>query len=127
MQILKRLTVFLLIGFVSFATPITAFADEEVTSETVQLTLVISATDQVNITAVKQVKKGISAFDAIAGMVTMKTKDTSWGPQIMALAGIEVEANNYWALYVDGKMSIVGATDIILHTNTVVLLNIETF
>ena len=95
--------------------------------ETVQLTLVITSADEINLTAVKQVEKGINSFEAIGQLVAMKAKETDWGPQIMSLGGVEAIGNTYWALYVNGSMSMVGAKDVILLTDTFIRLNLETF
>jgi len=95
--------------------------------ETVQLTLVITAADEINLTAVKQVEKGINSFEAIDQLVAMKAKETDWGPQIMSLGGVEAIGNTYWALYVNGSMSIVGAKDVILLADTFIRLNLEAF
>ena len=95
--------------------------------ETVQLTLVISSANEINLTAIKQVEKGIDSFEAIAQLVVMKAKETDWGPQIMSLGGVEAIGNNYWALYVNGSMSMVGAKDVILLADTFIRLNLETF
>ena len=95
--------------------------------ETVQLTLVITSADEINLTAVKQVEKGINSFEAINQLVAMKAKETDWGPQIMSLGGVEAIGNTYWALYVNGSMSMVGAKDVILLADTFIRLNLETF
>jgi len=95
--------------------------------ETVQLTLVITSADEINLTAVKQVEKGIDSFEAIGQLVDMEAKETDWGPQIMSLAGVEAIGNTYWALYINGSMSMVGAKDVILLADTFIRLNLETF
>jgi hypothetical protein len=95
--------------------------------ETVQLTLVITSADEINLTAVKQVQKGINSFEAISELVAMKAKETDWGPQIMSLGGIEAIGNTYWALYVNGSMSMVGAKDVILLADIFIRLNLESF
>ena len=95
--------------------------------ETVQLTLVITSGDEINLTAVKQVEKGIDSFEAIGQLVAMEAKETDWGPQIMSLAGVEAIGNTYWALYINGSMSMVGAKDVILLADTFIRLNLETF
>ncbi len=95
--------------------------------ETVQLTLVITAADEINLTAVKQVEKGINSFEAIGQLVAMSAKETDWGPQIMSLGGVEAIGNTYWALYVNDSMSMVGAKDVILLADTFIRLNLEPF
>jgi hypothetical protein len=95
--------------------------------ETVQLTLVITSADEINLTAVKQVQKGINSFEAISELVAMKAKETDWGPQIMSLGGIEAIGNTYWALYVNGSMSMVGAKNVILLADIFIRLNLESF
>ena len=89
-----------------------SFGDDSL--ETVQLTLVITSDDEINLTAVKQVERGINSFEAIGQLVVMEAKKTDWGPQIMSLGGVEAIGNTYWALYVNGSMSMVGAKDVIL-------------
>ena len=95
--------------------------------ETVQFSLTVTSTGQLNISAVKQVEEGINAFDAIDQLVVVGFKETDWGPQIMSLGSVEAIGNTYWALYVNGKMSMVGAKDIILDDDTFILLNLEAF
>ena len=120
---LKILSLFL-IGFFSF-NPLITLADSAV--DTVQFSLVITSTDEINLTAIKQVEKGINSFEAINQLVTVGVKDTDWGPQIMSLGGIKAVGNTYWALYVNGSMSMVGAQDVILSEDTFIRLNMEAF
>ena len=120
---LKILAIFLF-GLFSFQ-PLSVTADESI--ETIQLSLVISSADQINLTAVKSVEKGINSYDAIKRLVVVGVKDTSFGPQIMSLGGVEAVGNTYWALYVNGSMSMVGAHDVILSEDTFIRLNMEAF
>ena len=113
-----------LIGLFSIQ-PTISLGDDSL--ETVQLTLVITSADEINLTAVKQVEKGINSFEAISELVSMKAKETDWGPQIMSLGGVKAIGNTYWALYVNGSMSMVGAKDVILLADTFIRLNLETF
>ncbi len=113
-----------LIGLFSIQ-PTISLGDDSL--ETVQLTLVITSADEINLTAVKQVEKGINSFEAIGQLVAMKAKETDWGPQIMSLGGVEAIGNTYWALYVNGSMSMVGAKDVILLADTFIRLNLEPF
>ena len=119
-----RLLVILLIGLFSIQ-PTISLSDDSL--ETVQLTLVITSADEINLTAVKQVEKGINSFEAINELVAMKAKETDWGPQIISLGGVEAIGNTYWALYVNGSMSIVGAKDVILLVDTYIQLILEAF
>ena len=118
---------FLLVLFVGLLSTQLVLSDEASSVETVQLSLTVTSTGQLNISAVKQVEKGINAFEAINLLVVMGSKETDWGPQIMSLGGIEAIGNTYWALYVNGKMSMVGAKDVILDDNTFIHLNLEAF
>ena len=120
---LKILAVFL-IGLFSFQ-PLSVSADNS--TETVQLSLAITSADHINLTVVKQVETGINAYDAIRQLVVVGVKDTSFGPQIMSLGGVEAVGNTYWALYVNGTMSMVGAHDVILSEDTFIRLNMEAF
>ena len=113
-----------LIGLFSIQ-PTISLGDESL--ETVQFTLVITAADEINLTAVKQFEKGINSFEAISQLVAMEAKETDWGPQIMSLGGVEALGNTYWALYVNGSMSMVGAKDVILLADTFIRLNLEPF
>ena len=124
MKFKARILAILLIGLFSIQ-PTISLSDDSL--ETVQLTLVITAADEINLTAVKQVEKGINSFKAIAQLVAMEAKETDWGPQIMSLGGVEAIGNTYWALYVNGSMSMVGAKDVILLADTYIRLNLETF
>ena len=120
---LKILAIFL-IGLFSFQ-PLSVSAENSI--ETVQLSLAITSADHINLTAVKQVETGINAYDAIRQMIVVGVKDTSFGPQIMSLGGVEAVGNTYWALYVNGTMSMVGAHDVILSEDTFIRLNMEAF
>ncbi len=105
--------------------PLSVSADDS--TETVQLSLVITSDDQINLTVIKEVEKGINSYDAIKELVVVGVKDTSYGPQIISLGGIEAVGNTYWALYVNGSMSMVGAQDVILSEDTFIRLNMEAF
>ena len=120
---LKILAIFL-IGLFSFQ-PLSVSADHSI--EKVQLSLAITSADHINLTAVKQVETGINAYDAIRQLIVVGVKDTSFGPQIMSLGGVEAVGNTYWALYVNGTMSMVGAHDVILSEDTFIRLNMEAF
>ena len=102
-----------------------SYADES--PELVQLTLAVTADDRINLTAVKMVEKGLNVYEAIKQLVVVGVKDTSYGPQIMSLGGVEAIGNTYWALYVNGSMSMVGAQDVILVDDTFIRLNMEDF
>jgi hypothetical protein len=73
------------------------------------------------------VEKGLNVYEAIKQLVVVGVKDTSYGPQIMSLGGVEAIGNTYWALYVNGSMSMVGAQDVILLDDTFIRLNMEDF
>ena len=118
---------YLAVLFVGLLSTQLAFSDEASTVDTVLFSLTVTSTGQLNISAVKQVEKGINAFDAIDQLIVMGSKKTDWGPQIISLGGVEAIGNTYWALYVNGKMSMVGAKDVILDDDTFIRLNIEAF
>jgi len=124
MKFKVRILAIFLVALFSFQ-PTISLGDDSL--ETVQLTLVITSADEINLTSVKQVEKGIDSFKAIGQLVAMEAKETDWGPQIISLAGVEAIGNTYWALYINGSMSIVGAKDVILLSDTFVRLNLETF
>ena len=124
MKFKVRILTILLIGLFSVQ-PTISFGENSL--ETVQLTLVITSDDKINLTAVKQVEKGINSFEAIGHLVAMEAKETDWGPQIISLGGVEAIGNTYWALYVNGSMSMVGAKDVILLADTFIRLNLEAF
>ncbi len=124
MKLNLKILSFFLIGFFSFNPAIT-LADDAF--DTVHFTLVITSADEINLTAIKQVEKGINLFEAINQLVIVGVKDTDWGPQIMSLGGVKAVGNTYWALYVNGSMSMVGAQDVILLEDTFIRLNMEAF
>jgi len=124
MKFKVRILAIFLVALFSFQ-PTISLGDDSL--ETVQLTLVITSADEINLTSVKQVEKGIDSFKAIGQLVAMEAKETDWGPQIISLAGVEAIGNTYWALYINGSMSIVGAKDVILLSDTFIRLNLETF
>ena len=124
MKLNLRILTLLLIGLFSMLSSV-SYADES--PESVQLTLAVTAADRISLTSVKMVEKGLNAYEAIKQLVVVGVKDTSYGPQIMSLGGVEAIGNNYWALYVNGSMSMVGAQDVILLDDTFIRLNMEDF
>ena len=124
MKFKVRILAILFIGLFSIQ-PTISLGDDSL--ETIQLTLVITSADEINVAAVKQIEKGINSFEAIGQLVAMEAKETDWGPQIMSLGGVEAIGNTYWALYVNGSMSMVGAKDVILLADTFIRLNLEPF
>ena len=124
MKLNLRILTLLLMGLFSMFSSV-SYADES--PESVQLTLAVTAADRISLTAVKIVEKGLNAYEAIKQLVVVGVKDTSYGPQIMSLGGVEAIGNNYWALYVNGSMSMVGAQDVILLDDTFIRLNMEDF
>ena len=127
MKNIKSLLALLLIGFVSVVLTTSSFASEGTEIGTVQFTLVVTHGDEVTLTATKQVNSGINAIEAIGQLVAMQTKDTDWGPMIISLAGIEAVGNTYWAIFVNGQMSMVGAQDVILNAVTYMRLILTSF
>ena len=124
MKLNLRILALLLIGLFSMLSSL-SYADES--PESVQLTLAVTAADRISLTAVKMVEKGLNAYEAIKQLVVVGVKDTSYGPQIMSLGGVEAIGNTYWAFYVNGSMSMVGAQDVILLGDTFIRLNMEDF
>ena len=124
MKLNLRILTLLLMGLFSMFSSV-SYADES--PESVQLTLAVTAADRISLTAVKMVEKGLNAYEAIKQLVVVGVKDTSYGPQIMTLGGVEAIGNTYWALYVNGSMSMVGAQDVILLDDTFIRLNMEDF
>ena len=124
MKLNLRILTLLLMGLFSMFSSVSN-ADES--PESVQLTLAVTAADRISLTAVKMVEKGLNAYEAIKQLVVVGVKDTSYGPQIMSLGGVEAIGNTYWALYVNGSMSMVGAQDVILFGDTFIRLNMEDF
>ena len=124
MKLNLRILTLLLIGLFSMFSSV-SYADES--PESVQLTLAVTAADRISLTSVKMVEKGLNAYEAIKQLVVVGVKDTSYGPQIMSLGGVEAIGNTYWALYVNGSMSMVGAHDVILSDDTFIRLNMEDF
>ena len=124
MKLNLKILALLLVGLFPMLSSI-SYADEA--PESIQLTLVVTDADKINLTAVKMVEKGLNVYEAIKQLVVVGVKDTSYGPQIMSLSGVEAIGNRYWALYVNGAMSMVGAHDVILIDDTFIRLNMEDF
>jgi NO-binding membrane sensor protein with MHYT domain len=103
-----------------------SFADEAL-NDSVNLTLVISSNNEVNLNSISRAEKGINALEAVSRVVVLGTRDTSYGPMITSLCGVSAIGNTYWALYVDGKMSPIGAHEVIMNDDTFIRLNLESF
>ena len=124
MKLSVKLLALILLSLVSVLPSLSSAEDS---TETIQFSLVVSSANEISLMVVKQVEKGLNSFEAISQIVTVGVKDTSFGPQIISLGGVEAIGNNYWALYVNGLMSMVGAQDVILSKNTFIRLNMESF
>ena len=124
MKLSVKLLALILLSLVSVL-PSLSLAEDS--TEMIQFSLAVSSANEISLTVVKQVEKGLNSFEAISQIVTVGVKDTSFGPQIISLGGVEAIGNNYWALYVNGLMSMVGAQDVILSKNTFIRLNMESF
>jgi hypothetical protein len=124
MKLNLKILALLLLSLFSILSSV-SYADE--TNESVQLSLEVTAADRINLTAIKMVEKGLNSYEAMQQLVVVGVKDTSYGPQIMSLGGVEAIGNTYWALYVNGSMSMVGAQDVILMDDTFIRLNMEDF
>ena len=123
MNTIKKLLALFLIGFVSITASTASLAEQD----SVQFTLEIVAEDQISLNSVTRVSKGLNAIEALNQVVVMLVKDTDWGPQIMSLGGVEAVGNTYWALWVNGEMSMVGAQDVILDADTIIRLILTHF
>ena len=124
MKLSVKLLAIILLSLVSVL-PSLSLAEDS--TEMIQFSLAVSSANEISLTVVKQVEKGLNSFEAISQIVTIGVKDTSFGPQIISLGGVEAIGNSYWALYVNGLMSMVGAQDVILSKNTFIRLNMESF
>jgi len=124
MKLSVKLLAIILLSLVSVL-PSLSLAEDS--TEMIHFSLAVSSANEISLTVVKQVEKGLNSFEAISQIVTVGVKDTSFGPQIISLGGVEAIGNNYWALYVNGLMSMVGAQDVILSKNTFIRLNMESF
>ena len=120
MKLKMRLLAILLVGLFSIQP---TFASEDA----VQFTLEIVAQDQITLTSVTQTVKGLNAIEAINQVIIMGIKDTDWGPMIVSLGGVEAVGNTYWALFVNGEMSMVGAQDVVLDADTIIRLILTAF
>jgi len=68
MKFKVRILAILLIGLFSIQ-PTISLGDNSL--ETIQLTLVITSADEINLTAVKKIEKGINSFEAISQLVAI--------------------------------------------------------
>ena len=58
-----------------------------------------------------QGQDGKTAFDLLKATHTLETKHYSFGDMVVSIDGITPDAQHFWALYVNGSMSQVGASD----------------
>jgi len=63
-----KLLAIVLFGFL-FLQPSLSFGEDSI--ETIQLSLVITSADEISLTAVKQVEKGLNSYEAISQLVTV--------------------------------------------------------
>ena len=122
MKLIKKILTLLLAVFISFSFATVSFAEKNSTSEKVQFTLGIVADNQITLNSVTKVDKGLNSIEAIQQVVVMSLKETEWGSMIISLGSVEASGNTYWALWVNGKMSMVGARDVIIDSDTSVSL-----
>ena len=105
----KRLEVFIIVVIIAVVGVIYAFtrtAKAPVTTSQQQA----SATQQANGQYVTyQGMDGRSALELLAVFHKVDTKQTSFGPMIVGIDGVEPDSSHYWAFYVNGKLADVGA------------------
>ena len=56
---------------------------------------------------------GRNALDLLKVFHRVDTKDTSFGPMVVGIDGLEPDSSHYWAFYINGKMADVGAAQYI--------------
>lgn len=54
-------------------------------------------------------EKEKSTFEVLVNKFDIKTTDSSYGKMVTGIDGIVPDKNEYWAFYIDGKTSSVGA------------------
>lgn len=54
-------------------------------------------------------KKDQTAFDLLSSSYKIETKDTDFGKMVTSIEGVTPTEKEFWAFYIDGKSSPVGA------------------
>lgn len=68
---------------------------------------------------------GRSALELLAVFHKVDTKQTSFGPMIMGIDGVQPDSSHYWAFYVNGKLADRGADQYITHNGDKIEWKIE--
>lgn len=58
-----------------------------------------------------QGKEGVDALSLLKEKVQVETQDFGDKPMVTSINGVKADEKNFWAFYVNGKMSEIGASD----------------
>lgn len=72
-------------------------------------------------------EEGKTAYAILAAKYPVETKETSFGKQVVAIAGTTPAPNQYWAFYVSGSLAPVGADAYTCAGNELVEWKLESF
>jgi hypothetical protein len=68
---------------------------------------------------------GRNALDLLKVFHKVDTKDTSFGPMIIGIDGVQPDSSHYWSFYVNGKMADVGADQYITKNGDLIEWKVE--
>jgi len=86
---------------------------------TVKLQLkIIDPSGGISVDASKTIPSGTNGFDAVKGIVALKSKSFGGlGERISSLCDIDPPNGQYWAMFIDGKLSDVGISSVTISKN----------
>lgn len=104
--------------FISFAP---ADDGQTATGEKAIVSFKVNAENQTVLDRAIQVEKGSNAFDAMQKVATLEYQDYGeMGILVESINGIKPKENEFWSLYLDGEMAMVGISSIIIEENTTI-------
>lgn len=71
------------------------------------------------------VEEGETAYDALTKLVTVEAEEYSIGKFITTIEGVNPEADEYWAFYIDGEYAQVGPDGFAIEDEVELLFKIE--
>ena len=111
----------LLVIWLAFISLAPADSGQTVTGEKVIVLFKAVADNQTVLDRAIQVEKGSNAFDAMQKVATVAYQDYGeMGILVESINGINPKENEFWGLYLDGEMAMVGISSIVIEEDTII-------
>ena len=101
----KRLEIFIIAVIIAAVGIVYAMTERAAAPSATNETLSSQQTNQISY----QGMDGRSALDLLKVFHQVQTKDTSYGPMVIAIDGVQPDSSHFWGFYVNGQLADKGA------------------